>query len=473
MKKLISMFLLVATVLSLCACTAAGGGEEKAPAGLQVGFAREKAMPPTNTVPELDGTAADRMMTTYVDNLTVTCVAIKGSNDETVLLYTMDRKNSAEDWLAPIRKNISDAVGVPEDHIMMAATHTHSAPKLAGWTGADRYVETLKAALLKVAQDALADLSPAETYIGSTQTEGLVFVRQYRLKDGTVTSSGVSKGSPLIEDHAAESDQELQVVRFAREEGKKDVILMSFNAHATFYGGVTGTVMSADYPSPAREYVESQGDYLVAFFAGDAGNQAPTSKYIPDLAIEAKDYKEHGQRLGQYVLDTLETMEKAEGTEVTLVEQQYTAKSNKERLDMMSQAAEVIALYRTEGRDAANALAAKYGLYQTHEASAILDRAEMPDTNDVRMNVMAIGNDLSFAFAPYEMFSESGSYIRANTPYKMTFLSSCTNGAEGYLPSKAACDYGCYEYYITKFEVGTAELLADEYLKMLTEMKNS
>ncbi len=472
MKKMLALLLTLAMVLSLCACAGAAPEETTPPAaGLQIGFAREKVMP--EGTPELDGTSSGRIMTDVMGILTVTCVAVKGENQETVLLYTMDRKNSGESWTSPIRKAIAEATGITEDHIMLAATHTHSAPKFSGWDGAEKYKADFQVAMVQVGKDALADLTSAETYIGSVEAEGLAFVRQYKLIDGTVTSSGVGAGDARIVGHAAENDEELQIVRFTRGEGKKDVILMSFNAHPTYHGGVGETLMSADFPGPTREYIESQGDYLVAYFTGDAGNQAPITKYSPEIAAAPKDFQEHGKRLGQYLLDALPTLKKAEGTDVKLSGQQYQAKSNKERLDMLPKASEVMSVYRSEGREAANALAAQYGIYQYLEASAILDRAEMPEINEAWLNVMSIGDQLSFAFAPYEMFSESGSHLRASTPYDMTFVVSCCNGAEGYLPSKAACEYGCYEYYITNFEVGTAEIFIDEFLSMLTDLKNS
>lgn len=474
MKKILVFFLTLTMVFGLCACggsNAEDTTEESAPvAGLQIGFAREKVMP--EGTPELEGTAGGRIMKTVMGELTVTCVAVKGENEETVLLYTMDRLNSGEGWTAPIRSAISKTTGIAEDHIMLAATHTHSAPRFSNWDGADKYKADFQAAMVKVGEDALADLAVSEMYIGSVEAEGLAFVRQYKLMDGTVTSSGVTAGHASIVGHAAENDEELQIVRFTRGDGKKDVILMSFNAHPTYHGGVTGTNMSADFPGAAREYIESKGDYLVAYFTGDAGNQAPSTKYAPEMAAAPKDFREHGQRLGDYLLEALPNLAKAEGTDVKLSGQQYQAKANKERLDMLTQSLEVMRVYKSEGRDAANALAEQYGLYQYLEADAIIDRSEMPEINEAWLNVMSIGNSLSFAFAPYEMFSENGSYLRANTPYDMTFLVSCCNGAEGYLPSKAACDYGCYEYYITKFEVGTAEAFIDEYLSMLTELKN-
>ena len=473
MKKLVSLLLSAVLVLGLCACGTHTHQETEpaVPNSLQVGFAREIVMPTIGT-PELDGTADDRIMTAFMDNLTVTCVALRGINEETVLVYTTDRKASGDDVFKTVRQEIAQATGIAEDHIMLGATHTHSAPKFAGWDGANQYVEEWKAAMVKVGQDALADLTAAEAYYGSVQTENCVYVRHYKLIDGTVTSSGVSGGDPSIVGHPSESDQELQAIRFDRGEEKKDVILMSFNSHPTWFGGVSETEMSADYPAPTREHIEANGDYLVAFFLGDGGNQGPTSKYKPEIPNMPKDYREHGQRLGQYVLDMIPTMTKATGDEVKLLGQQYAAKTNKEKIDMVAQATEVMNIYHSQGRDAALVAAEKYGFYQHLEASAIINRARADETTDVWMNVLSIGNDMSFVFAPYEMFSESGSYIRANTPYGITLLSTCTNGAVGYLASDEAFEYGCYESFTGRLARGSAEELAEEYVAMLTQLKN-
>lgn len=134
LKKIISIGLATVMLLALCACggsTQADAATDPAPEGLQVGFAREIVMPKGGSRPELDGTAPDRIMDSIVDNLTVTCVALRGANGETVLLYTMDRKSSGEEIILKCRPEISKATGIPEDHIMLAATHTHSAPNSA------------------------------------------------------------------------------------------------------------------------------------------------------------------------------------------------------------------------------------------------------------------------------------------------------------------------------------------------------
>ena len=140
-------------------------------------------------------------------------------------------------------------------------------------------------------------------------------------------------------------------------------------------------------------------------------------------------------------------------------------------LDALEQAQEVIKVHEQYGREKSQPLAESYGIYGRTEAYAIVRRASAPDHNDMDLRVMAIGPQVSFLFAPYEMFSEHGSYMRKNTAYDITFIASCTDGGEGYLPSLAAFEYGCYESYTTNFARGTGEELADTYLDMLSKMK--
>ena len=52
----------------------------------------------------------------------------------------------------------------------------------------------------------------------------------------------------------------------------------------------------------------------------------------------------------------------------------------------------------------------------------------------------------------------------------MTFILGYTNGREGYIPSAACIEHGCYEYEGSFFEAGTAEALAEEYLTLLRSL---
>lgn len=472
MKRILTFILAAVMVLSLCACGGSAGGEET-PAGLQVGFGRENVMPDTVENAHLGGDDdAFRKATGFLDYLTVTCIAFKDGEDEPVLMYSIDFNNSKDNWVAPIRTAISEDTGIAENRILIAATHTHSGVSMSyEWNGAPQYKTKVQNSMIKAAQTALSDLAVCELYYGSTDAGDLLNVRHYRMKDGTVKSSGLSMDDPEIVGHPAEEDGELQVIRFDRVEGKKDIILVCFNPHTTFNGNVKKTNLSADFPGPLRDYIEAQGDYQAAYFIGDGGNQAPTS-YLSSEDHGFNDYKSYGQELGRRVMELLPSLTKSETTDLTLNSRTFTGKTNKEKLDLLPQAQEVVAVHEAQGREVSYDLAAKYGIYQHVEAYAIVRRSRAGDTLSMNLAVMALGDQLSLLFAPYEMVSESGSAIRANTPYDMTFLATCANGGLGYLPSLAACEYGCYESYTTKFAPGTAEELVDEYLDMLTKLKN-
>lgn len=473
MKKLLCIVLCLLCVASLAAC---GGGEGKTPAasaGLQVGFDRESVMPDVVEDVHLGGDDdAFRKATGFIDILAVTCIALKDGSGEPVLMYTVDFNNSKDAWVSPIRTAISQETGVPENRILVAATHTHSGVSMSyEFKGAAQYKQKVQDAMVKAAKDALADLGGCQIYYGSTEAGDLLNVRHYRMADGSVKSSGLTRDDPDIIEHPAQDDGELQVVRLDREEGKKDVVLVCFNPHTTFNGNVKKTDLSADFPGPMREYIEAQGDYQAAYFIGDGGNQAPTS-YLSEDDHGFNDYRSYGQELGRRVVELLPSLKKSESSGLSVNSRTFTGTTNKEKLDLLPQAKEVVAVHEAQGREASEELAAQYGIYQRVEAYAIVRRANAPATRSMNLTVMALGDELSFLFAPYEMFSESGSAIRAQTPYGMTFLATCANGSHGYLPSLAASEYGCYESYTTNFARGTAEELVETYLDMLTKLKN-
>ena len=64
-----------------------------------------------------------------------------------------------------------------------------------------------------------------------------------------------------------------------------------------------------------------------------------------------------------------------------------------------------------------------------------------------------------------------GSRMKTESPFATTFVISCCNGANGYLPTNKAFDYGCYESFTGRFARGTGDRVADTLVSMLKEMK--
>lgn len=474
MKKYISLLLALALTLCLCACGGAekNGTAESSDTVLQVGFGRELIMPEDFTKAHLaGGDAANRVAKSIKDNLYITCVAFK-QGDEIFLLYTMDTINSSTEITKPAKAAITQLTGVPAENIMMCATHTHAGVSLTyDWTGLPAHLRMFNEAAAYAAKNAIKDLAPAEVYHGNVETEKMAYVRHYKLSDGSFAGSNFGNfGNGVIVDHSDKADGQFQLVKFVRE-GKKDVVMMNFPAHATF-ASTADTYISADYPGPTRAYIETNTNSLVAFFAAAAGNQTPNSNMPGEAIFGRSQYREYGAALGKYAVDALPTLQKAEGNTFKFLTTTYTGKSNKEKLDLLPHAPEVVAAAKEYGNIHSKTveLARKYGFSSYFEANAIIGRAKTPDTRTMTISAMTIGN-VGFIFAPYEMFSSQGVLIKSKSVCPTTFISTCSGGSWGYLPDARGIEIGCYEACVTNFAPGTGEELAQLFVDTLAELQ--
>lgn len=437
---------------------------------LQVGLGRASIMP-ENPVHLAGGNAAKRRSTWAKDTLYVTCVALQ-EGSQRVLVYTMDLITADSANCAAAKTAISQATGVPEENILLSATHTHASVSIrTEWDGVQEYRKLFCASMVQAGVDALADLAAAEVYYGDTMTERMTFVRHYKLSDGSYAGAnfGNFKNGEIV-GHSSEADGQLQIIRFARC-GKKDILMTAFGAHGTF-ASTADTYISADFPSPTREYIETNNDCLVAHFIAAAGDQVPSSRIKTEERFHREEYKEYGAALGQYVLDALPALKKLENTALKLVTKTVTYPANKEKLHLLPYVDEVVAKARELGNinKETVALAREKGFSSYFEATAIRARSNAPDTRDMNLRTMTLGQ-LGFIFAPYEMFGTQGRYIKEHSPCDMTFIVTCSEGSKGYMPSKLGIQIGCYEACVTQFVPGTAEKLAEDFVSMLTQMQ--
>ena len=488
MKRVYSILLAVMLLFSLCACSAdtttAADSESKpetqptqpstaptepVPEGLQVGFARVNVTP-DNNVNISGGDSKNRISNGYRDPICVTCVAI-GTGESRVLLYTMDYITVSSDYTDTAEAQITEATGVPAERIIMNATHTHSGPAIAyDYNSIIPYRNVFYEGAVKAAEKAIENQTAAEVYTGAVETEGLVFVRHYEMDNGTFAGANYGSFSGSIKGHAYEGDAQVQIIKFARKD-KKDIIMISNPAHATAVSGTDRDLLSADIAYSVRNTVEEATDANVAYFIGAAGDQVPSSRIVSEGSTE--DYLIYGERMGKFLVDALPTLTEAEGGDPEVNTREFTGKTIKEGLERLADARAVREVASKYGNSApeTKAAVAQYGFSSVYQATAIVARNGRGDTQTMTLNAMSLG-DVSFIFAPYEMFSENGKFIKENSPYAMTFVITCSENHQGYLPSVNGFRVECYESHVTTYERGTAETLADTYVEMLTQLKN-
>lgn len=435
---------------------------------LRVGFGRA-VITPTEPVHLSGGSDPKRISNNILDDMTVTCIAITDCNDCTVLLMTEDMQHVTASFAAPAIEGIAEVTGVPVENIILCATHTHSVPtQNLKFPGVEAFYPIYQEGFQKAALEAMADRAPATVFTGVTHADGYVYPRHYVLDDGSFMGSayGVQDNKRIVR-HAYQGDTTIQLIRFDRE-GKKSVLLMNLGVHATFNGSSAKLDVSADFPSPLREHIEANCDCQVAYFLGAGGDQTPQSRF--KAIAHGLDYIGYGQKLGSIVLDTLRFMQPAKPGDLCLKHMIHAGRSNTAGLDRLEDAEKVTQVMQSEGVKAATPLAKELGFQSIYEARAIYGRSKLPETQDIELAAMTLG-EISFVFASFEMFSDTGRYIREHSPFMTTFIATQSMNTHSYIPSDIAFEIGCYEGYATQFQQGTAKQIADTYINTLKEMK--
>ena len=435
------------------------------PKGLLAGYSKVDITPDYPTGLGGYSNAETRQHEGVVENVFTTCVALT-DGDETILLYTIDNCACDHGFAEKIRAMVTPVTGIPGEKIFCSATHTHSAPSLGGYPNAARYIGDLLEACVKAAREALTDRAPAKLMAAKKDILGMNFVRHNITANGTYAGSnfGSFKDNPAV-GYATEPDRQLLLVQFRREGPKKPITLINWQGHPDCARAAGFENITSGYPGPMRDTLALLTGDLTAFFTGADGNTNITTR------VKADDHKlnwrEYGVKMAQIAYELYAELQEVEGTGIATARHMVEVEIDHSWDPMLEQANEVYDLWKTVGKPEADALGKTYNFTSCYQARAIKARAQMGKSRILEINAFRVGG-VGFTTGTYEMFSDAGIFMRANSPYGYTFLMT---GNSGYIPSDDAFNYRCYEADTGFFARGTAELLADKYVEMLKEIQ--
>ena len=434
---------------------------------IQVGFGRHDIMPIGSIELGGMGNGPHRKSNNILDTLFATCIAITDSKDQTLLLITTDLCHSMQGVTADARKIITEATGIPGDHIMISATHTHAGPDVwnPGPQTVNEYLVQCAEKISKAAFAALEDRKSARIYTAMKKTSGLNFVRHYKLADGTCSRVGTPE-NPVV-GHMTEPDPSLRIVQFKRDEGK-DILLMNWQAHPCFTGTTVAKDISADYIATVRSYLEIVLDCNFAFFQGACGNLTARSA-IAEEAGE-REMSGYGKHLGDEVISLMSKMKEIEPAPLQFVQRQYACPVE-HSTDVEKEQATELWNYWLETGDMkeCSRRAQELGYQSVYVARAVLERLGLPKHHEIELNAIRLG-ELAWATVPGEMFDTCGLYVKEHSPVETTIIMPYCNGAYGYFPTVQAIEYGCYEAATRKYAKGSAEEMAENLVDMLHEL---
>lgn len=414
------------------------------------------------------GNVFARRNTEIAAHVFVTCVAFR-SGEDTALLYTIDTCGLRIYHIRRFREAVQAATGVPETNIFFGATHSHNCPTMTpgGEPSVDKTLELMENAIVESAKNAIADLSETQMLAAKPLIPGMNFTRHYRTDDGRRLSAnaGMVRKTDVLAGHLGPNDPYMVLVKLVRE-GKKDIVLMNWQAHPDDAQEVGFCSIGSGFVGPTRDELEALSGCNVAYFNGASGNQVRKSR-IPALNPDLP-YVDYGKKLAQMAYAAFDQLQPISGTDIKVTRAMLPVVFNHTEDHKLEQAKEVVENIGKLEKEEFRALYKGYGFSTSAHARGVIHRADCGETDELELNAFRVG-PLAFVTNTCETFSNQGLHAKEHSPFEYTMV---ITGNRSYLGAWHSYEYGAYEAVggSSNYVQGTAEAMGEKWVELLTEL---
>lgn len=466
--------------------------EPPASRSIRVGVAEVDITPPAGF--PMAGYYHERLADGVIDPLKAKAIVFRDGQTDAAMVVC-DLIGVATDLKRAIRQRASEKTGIPESHIVISATHSHTAPdymkelylKLGGEKqepARAEYIEKLINGPVDAIAQAHAKAQPATVASGSAKQQiPVAFNRRFVMRDGSVRTWMNFENLDVVRS-AGPIDPDINVLLIRGEDGKPSGILSNFALHLDTVGGLK---WSADYPFFIQQTLrKANSDNLISIFGtgccGDINHVNPRSRdrnkadFIGNAigtSIQSELAKLQPLTASQLVVKSQVVklpLQEATEEDVAKSVQILMAAQRKEKVEFLDhvQAYKTLMLdhYRHQKPFAKTPELITWGLSRS--------LAGVGDHLPVDVTVIALGHDVGIVFLPGEVFVELGLAIKQASPFRTTFVIELSNCVETiYIPNRPAYAGGSYEVTNSSTQPGSGEMLVETAIKLLREAASS
>jgi neutral ceramidase len=374
--------------------------------------------------------------------------------EQQIVLICLDLVGISLSLTRQVRTAIEQIIGVPQDCVLIACSHTHSG--VSGFmpvhpgisTSEDLELQQVVARqLIGAAIWANQKLQPASLGIGRGYVQGI----------------GLNRNDPT-----QQVDSAVIVLRVDTLSGQPLAVVMNYGCHPTVLG-YQNLLYSADYPGAARSTLHKVYPDTTFMYTNGASGDISTRFTRRDQSFS--EVERMGRILGGEVLKVMQnittqpTLKLNARTALTELNFRSFPPSDKAQHEVERFQAELEALKAAgaapgEIRKATTRVEGATG--QAQMAKALLGRSG----NKSQIQVMEIG-DLALVGLPGEPFTRTVLEIKQQSPHPYTAVVSYSNDYQGYFPDAISIAEGSYEALISPYGADVAEQLRDSALDLL------
>ena len=400
----------------------------------------------------------------------------------TLAVVVVDNLGVAEESCDEAKRLAATRCGIAPENIVIASTHTHSAPGSNAKEG-DAAVMAYRSVIIEGMAESIANahaaMQPASLGAASHPLPEEVLNRRWFMKPGKMqpnpwglmdkvkTNGGQSE--EVLDRPAGPTDPDVMVLSIHDARGRKPLALLA-NYALHYVGGLPEGVVSADYFGEFARLMPSRlraGEEFVAMMSNGASGDINN---LPRLFVRPP--REPGEQLRIIASKTADAAwfawKKIDRYETSvpigIIERDITFDLRRPSPLLIERAKATLAVTDKAERAALPKKAESYA----RKTLEMIDGGQLT----VPLQAVRLG-DTALCAIPFETFVEIGLELKERSPFANTIVLGISNGYNGYLPTPEQHKLGGYETWLgtCRVQEDASVLVIDQLLEMLAELK--
>ncbi|MBG90067.1 MAG: hypothetical protein CMO80_24650 [Verrucomicrobiales bacterium] len=398
-----------------------------------------------------------------------------------IAIVVVDSCMLAKPVLDEAKKLASKRTGIPMDHMLISATHTHSAPSTLGCLGtrADpRYTPYLVQKLAEAIAKAQKKLQPAKVGWNNVNAAEYTALRRwvhhprYLVKDPFGNPTGRAnmhsgRDWSRVTGESGPEDPDLNMISIQTRDGKPLALLANFSMH--YFSGVRP--LSADYfgrwASNVKQRLAPDSEFVAMMSHGCSGDiwrrDYGVQNWAKNPVPKDKDFTvdSYAEQLADRAVQGYAKIKHTEDADLAMEETRMRLNYRTPDTQLLEWSERIVK--ETGDRDPKTSTEV-YAMEQT-----ILHKRQ---NTEIVLQAIRIG-DIGITTTPNETYALTALKLKAMSPLKNTMVIELANGGDGYIPPPEQHVLGGYNTWAARsagLEVQAEPKIVEADLQMLEKV---